>query len=53
MEIDEITETLEGCVSVLNDIESDHHDARLFAVMTSLKTCVEKLDEMDEPELRA
>jgi len=48
--LDEVAETIAGCVEVLRNVDEDNHDPRLWAVMSALKMCVERLDDANETE---
>lgn len=48
--LDEVTETITGCVEVLCNVDEDNHDPRLYAVIAALKMCVERLDDANETE---
>lgn len=43
--MDTIIETLTGAIKVLENIDEDHHDARIQVVITALEKCVGELDE--------
>lgn len=43
--MDIIIETLAGAIKVLENIDEDHHDARIQVVITALEKCVGELDE--------
>ena len=48
--LDEVTETIAGCVEVLRNVDEDNHDPRLHAVIAALQMCADRLDEVDESE---
>ena len=42
--MDEVLETLEGCVAILEAMEEERHDPRLYAIIAALKWAVARID---------
>ena len=42
----EMIEALEGCISVLKDVDESNHDARIWTVMTTIERTVAELDRL-------
>ena len=44
--MDEVLETLEGCIAVLEAMEEERHDPRLYAVMAALRWAISQVEPM-------
>ena len=42
--MDEVLETLEGCVAILEAMEEERHDPRLYAVMAALRWAISQVE---------
>ena len=46
VDMDEVLETLEGCIAVLEAIEEERHDPRLYAVIAALRWAISQVEPM-------
>ena len=44
--MDEVRETLEGCVAILEAMEEERHDPRLYAIIAALRWAISQVEPM-------
>lgn len=44
--MDEVLETLEGCLAILDSMEEERHDSRLYAIIAALKWAISQVEPM-------
>lgn len=42
--MDEVLETLEGCVAILEAMEEERHDPRLYAVIAAIRWAISQVE---------